>query len=141
MDAFTSDAFRGNPAAVVLLAPFTTFPPDHYCQVRGRYLFSAHPLVPPRACDARSDAFAHLPQSVAAEFNQSETAFVLRRADGPGYALRWFTPTTEVDLCGARPPRMPGCHDCAAVGTAAAALRTRLAAPRRGARTGRSPCF
>ena len=20
--------------------------------------------------------------------------------DGPGYALRWFTPTTEVDLCG-----------------------------------------
>ena len=39
-------------------------------------------------------------QAVAAEFNLSETAFTFRRSDGPGYALRWFTPTTEVDLCG-----------------------------------------
>jgi len=37
-------------------------------------------------------------QSVAAEMNLSETAFVLRRADG--FDLRWFTPTVEVDLCG-----------------------------------------
>ena len=35
---------------------------------------------------------------VAREMNLSETAFVLR-ADG-GYGLRWFTPTTEVSLCG-----------------------------------------
>lgn len=26
----------------------------------------------------------------------SETAFCFRRGDGPGYALRWFTPTSEV---------------------------------------------
>ena len=31
---------------------------------------------------------------------QSETAFTMKRADGPGYALRWFTPKCEVDLCG-----------------------------------------
>jgi predicted PhzF superfamily epimerase YddE/YHI9 len=37
-------------------------------------------------------------QSLAAELNQAETAFLLPRDDGHG--LRWFTPTVEVDLCG-----------------------------------------
>jgi PhzF family phenazine biosynthesis protein len=37
-------------------------------------------------------------QSVAAENNLSETAFFV--PEGEGYRLRWFTPTTEVDLCG-----------------------------------------
>jgi predicted PhzF superfamily epimerase YddE/YHI9 len=37
-------------------------------------------------------------QRVAAEMNLSETAFVERR-DGV-FALRWFTPKTEVGLCG-----------------------------------------
>ena len=37
-------------------------------------------------------------QQVAAENNLSETAFFV--AEGEGYHLRWFTPTTEVDLCG-----------------------------------------
>jgi len=39
-------------------------------------------------------------QQIAAENNLSETAFLVPRADGDGYDLRWFTPTTEVDLCG-----------------------------------------
>ena len=39
-------------------------------------------------------------QSVAAEMNLSETAFLAPRADGDGWDLRWFTPTVEVDLCG-----------------------------------------
>ncbi len=38
-------------------------------------------------------------QSVAAEMNLSETAFISPRADGD-YDLRWFSPTVEVDLCG-----------------------------------------
>ena len=38
-------------------------------------------------------------QRVAAEMNLSETAFVCARADG-AFDLRWFTPVTEVDLCG-----------------------------------------
>lgn len=38
-------------------------------------------------------------QAVAAEVNLSETAFLARRG-GDGFELRWFTPTTEVDLCG-----------------------------------------
>ena len=38
-------------------------------------------------------------QSVAAEMNVSETAFLARRGDG-AYGLRWFTPAVEVDLCG-----------------------------------------
>ena len=84
VDAFTSSAFGGNAAAVVMLAPFTPFPSDEFCQ------------------------------SLAAEFNQSETAVVVRRADGPGYALRWFSPTTEVDLCGAfAPPFGARCAPCA----------------------------
>ncbi|MGN6695198.1 MAG: PhzF family phenazine biosynthesis protein [Aquihabitans sp.] len=38
-------------------------------------------------------------QSVAAEVNLAETAFVVPRPDGD-HDLRWFTPTVEVDLCG-----------------------------------------
>ncbi len=37
-------------------------------------------------------------QDVAREMNLSETAFLVEAADG--YDLRWFTPYTEVDLCG-----------------------------------------
>jgi PhzF family phenazine biosynthesis protein len=37
-------------------------------------------------------------QSIAAENNLSETAFFV--PDGERYAIRWFTPITEVDLCG-----------------------------------------
>jgi PhzF family phenazine biosynthesis protein len=37
-------------------------------------------------------------QSVAREMNLSETAFL--SPSGDGHDLRWFTPTTEVDLCG-----------------------------------------
>lgn len=37
-------------------------------------------------------------QSVAAEMNLSETAFLRPKDDG--FELRWFTPTIEVDLCG-----------------------------------------
>ena len=39
-------------------------------------------------------------QAVAREMNLAETAFLYRRPAGDGFALRWFTPTTEVDLCG-----------------------------------------
>lgn len=46
-----------------------------------------------------------LAQSIAAEFNLSETAFVApRAADGAQHSrtfrLRWFTPKNEVPLCG-----------------------------------------
>lgn len=37
-------------------------------------------------------------QSVAMEMNLSETAFLVPNAQG--FDLRWFTPKTEVDLCG-----------------------------------------
>src|SRR5689334_560323 len=37
-------------------------------------------------------------QRIAAENNLSETAFLVR--EGKDYRLRWFTPTTEVPLCG-----------------------------------------
>ena len=40
-------------------------------------------------------------QAIAAENNLSETAFVVPgEAMGADFHLRWFTPTTEVDLCG-----------------------------------------
>jgi PhzF family phenazine biosynthesis protein len=38
-------------------------------------------------------------QSVAAELNLAETAFLVPREPGQ-WDLRWFTPTVEVDLCG-----------------------------------------
>ncbi len=39
-----------------------------------------------------------LMQKIAMENNLSETAFFVRQNES--YRLRWFTPTTEVDLCG-----------------------------------------
>jgi PhzF family phenazine biosynthesis protein len=65
VDDFTSQPFRGNPAAVCILPQ----PRD------GSWM-----------------------QLVAREMNLSETAFLQRQNDG--YALRWFTPTVEVALCG-----------------------------------------
>ena len=38
-------------------------------------------------------------QAVAAENNLAETAYVVP-AGNDGYDIRWFTPTSEVDLCG-----------------------------------------
>ena len=37
-------------------------------------------------------------QNIAMEMNSSETAFVIQQAEG--FGLRWFTPKTEVSLCG-----------------------------------------
>ena len=37
-------------------------------------------------------------RNVAREMNLSETAFLVKRAQG--YDLRWFTPSVEIDLCG-----------------------------------------
>jgi PhzF family phenazine biosynthesis protein len=42
---------------------------------------------------------AALMQAIAAENNLAETAFFVRTAPG-AYDLRWFTPNSEVDLCG-----------------------------------------
>ena len=37
-------------------------------------------------------------QNIAIENNLSETAFTVK--EGQSYALRWFTPEREIDLCG-----------------------------------------
>ncbi|MGH3870702.1 MAG: PhzF family phenazine biosynthesis protein [Pseudonocardiaceae bacterium] len=71
IDAFTDRPFAGNPAAVCLLNT-ATWPDEGWMQ------------------------------DVAAEMNLSETAFahpLPARVDAD-WALRWFTPTVEVDLCG-----------------------------------------
>jgi len=39
-------------------------------------------------------------QSLAAENNQAETAFLLKTAEPGRFGLRWMTPTVEVPLCG-----------------------------------------
>ena len=39
-------------------------------------------------------------QAIAAENNLAETAFFVEGEAGADFALRWFTPTAEVDLCG-----------------------------------------
>jgi PhzF family phenazine biosynthesis protein len=65
VDAFTSEIFSGNPAAVCLLDSW----------IEDRQL-----------------------QSIAMENNLSETAFLVRNEEG--FDLCWFTPKTEVALCG-----------------------------------------
>ncbi|GAA3019749.1 PhzF family phenazine biosynthesis protein [Streptomyces drozdowiczii] len=71
VDAFTDRPFTGNPAGVLLFGP-EGFPDDAF--LRG----------------------------VAAELNLSETAFAhpLPPGGDADWALRWFTPVTEVDMCG-----------------------------------------
>lgn len=70
VDAFAEKPFSGNPAAVCLLLDGDR--PDDW------------------------------KQSLAAEMSLSETAFVTRGEDAAEkiFGLRWFTPTTEVNLCG-----------------------------------------
>ncbi|MCA9987560.1 MAG: PhzF family phenazine biosynthesis protein [Anaerolineales bacterium] len=57
--------------------------------------FAGNPAAVCLLTEARPDSWL---QQVAAEMNLSETAFVMPAADG--FALRWFTPAAEVDLCG-----------------------------------------
>lgn len=65
VDAFASEVFRGNPAAV---CPLEQWLPDDVLQ------------------------------DIAAENAVAETVFFLARPDG--FAIRWFTPDLEMDLCG-----------------------------------------
>jgi PhzF family phenazine biosynthesis protein len=59
--------------------------------------FSGNPAA---VCVLPEPRDSHWMQDVAAEMNLSETAFATR-LDGPNrFNLRWFTPNTEVDLCG-----------------------------------------
>lgn len=73
VDSFSSVPFAGNPAAV---------------------------------CPLEEDISDELKQKIARELNISETAFVdigkkkHSSSVAPTYPLRWFTPTTEVPLCG-----------------------------------------
>nr|KJB23071.1 hypothetical protein B456_004G082000 [Gossypium raimondii] len=71
VDAFTDSAFKGNPAAVCLLE------------------------------EERDKKWM---QAVAAEFNISQTCYLTRipNSTSPNtrFRLRWFTPVTEVKLCG-----------------------------------------
>lgn len=73
VDAFADALFAGNPAAVVPLKEWLPYA---------------------------------LMQQIAMENNLSETAFFVplspdqMQKTGAAYHIRWFTPTTEIDLCG-----------------------------------------
>lgn len=53
---------------------------------------------PAAVCPLESWLDDSLLLAIAAENNLSETAFFVK--EGESYRLRWFTPTTEIDLCG-----------------------------------------
>lgn len=65
VDAFSSQPFKGNPAAV---------------------------------CMMKDDIPDQILQSIAAENNLAETAYIWHQDHD--FQIRWFTPTIEVDLCG-----------------------------------------
>lgn len=54
---------------------------------------------PAAVCLLEDERPAAWMQALAAELNQSETAFV-RRQSGGCFSLRWFTPAVEEELCG-----------------------------------------
>jgi PhzF family phenazine biosynthesis protein len=53
---------------------------------------------PAGVCILENEYPDKLYQQIACEINYSETAFVIRQNDH--FRIRWFTPKTEVDLCG-----------------------------------------
>jgi len=53
---------------------------------------------PAAVCILESKPTDRLMQDIASEMNLAETAFLLK--EGDGFNLRWFTPNSEVDLCG-----------------------------------------
>ncbi len=53
---------------------------------------------PAAVCILENQLNDELMQNIAAENNLAETAFVVQR--NSDYEIRWFTPTTEVALCG-----------------------------------------
>ncbi len=59
--------------------------------------FSGNPAA---VCVLTEPAEDRWMQDVAAEMNLSETAFARRLDAGSTFNLRWFTPNSEVDLCG-----------------------------------------
>lgn len=75
VNAFTKDPFRGNPAAVCLI-------------------------------DKNQEPSDELKQQLATEMDLSETAFVMTKTNNDNFkktqsfGLRWFTPVSEVPLCG-----------------------------------------
>lgn len=54
---------------------------------------------PAGVCVMEEPLSKEMMQSIAAENNLSETAFVFKRELGK-YDLKWFTPKVEIDLCG-----------------------------------------
>ncbi|GAA1926304.1 PhzF family phenazine biosynthesis protein [Streptantibioticus ferralitis] len=92
VDAFTARPFAGNPAGVVLLGT-DGFPDDDRMQ------------------------------QLAAEVNLSETAFAhpLPPGEQADWALRWFTPVTEVDMCGHA--TLATAHVLLSTGTATGGIR------------------
>jgi len=59
------------------------------------HLFSGNPAA---VCPLKNWLSDELMQSIAMENNLSETAFFVSKDDK--YDLRWFTPKTEIELCG-----------------------------------------
>lgn len=57
--------------------------------------FSGNPAA---VCITTEPLEASLMQQIATEMNLSETAFLVKQ--GEGFHLRWFTPASEVELCG-----------------------------------------
>src|SRR3954467_15606200 len=58
-------------------------------------LFGGNPAA---VCPLQDWLSDYLMQKLAAENNLSETVFFVQ--EGDHYRIRWFTPVTEVELCG-----------------------------------------
>ena len=58
-------------------------------------IFSGNPAA---VCVLDNFPSEEIMQSIAAENNLSETAFVIKENDR--YHIRWFTPKSEIDFCG-----------------------------------------
>jgi PhzF family phenazine biosynthesis protein len=97
VDAFTDRPFGGNPAGVVVLDS-SSFPDEGWmrrvaAEVNLSETAFVHPLAGPDSALAGADS---APASSDSALAGSDSAL----SGGADFALRWFTPSVEVALCG-----------------------------------------
>ena len=84
------------PIVLVLQATLVSMQiPVYQVDAFSDHVFAGNPAA---ICPLASWLADEQMQAIAAENNLAETAFFV--PEGAGYRLRWFTPVTEVDLCG-----------------------------------------
>ena len=101
-DAFTSAKFGGNPAGIVILKEGDSFPSDEIMRKTAAELrYSETAFIRPLTQEELEEALAEILGDPSGSGNSERSGGKPRIADiDGGFQIRYFTPASEVDLCG-----------------------------------------